>query len=199
MKSLDLSFKQVDQVINFLKAGKIGVIPTDTIYGIVGLALNPKIVAEIYKLRKRSLDKPMIILISSMSDLSKFEIIVTKEQELFLEKIWPNPVSIILSVFSEKFNYLHRGKYKLAFRMPKNESLLQILRSTGPLVAPSANFEGEKNAENIENAKSYFGDNISFYLDDKEINSKSSTLIELDNNGHFKLIREGAFILPRLS
>lgn len=196
MKAIDLNSKQIDQLIHFLIVGKIGVMPTDTIYGIVGLALNPKTVEEIYKIKKRSLDKPMIILISSVSDLTKFGIILTKNQEIFINKIWPNSVSVILPVFSQRFNYLHRGKNKLAFRMPENEKLLQILKSTGPLVAPSANFEGEKNAENIEAAKCYFGDNISFYLNEGEIKSKPSTIIELSKGGQVKLVREGAFILP---
>lgn len=45
--------------ISLLKRGKIGVIPTDTIYGIVGSALNPKTVEKIYQLRKRALHKPI--------------------------------------------------------------------------------------------------------------------------------------------
>lgn len=194
MKSLDLSFKQIDQLIDFLKKGKIGIMPTDTIYGIVGIALNRKTVEKIYKLRKRSFDKPMIILISDISDLTKFDILLSNNQEIFLKKIWPNSVSVVLPAFAKKFKYLHRGKNSLAFRMPKNDKLLQILKSTGPLVAPSANFEGEKNAENIEEAKSYFGDDVSFYLGEGEVKSKPSSIIELIKDGKFKLIREGIFI-----
>src|SRR5205814_332255 len=103
------------------------------------------------------------------------------------KKVWPNTVSVVLPCVDEKFKYLHRGKKSLAFRMPKNKSLLEILKQTGPLVAPSANFEGEKFAENIEEAKKYFGENVfyseaasSVYKDNGEIKSKSSTLIKLD-------------------
>ena len=51
-----------NDLIETLKDGGIAVIPTDTIYGIVGSALNPQTVEKIYELRKRAKDKPFIIL-----------------------------------------------------------------------------------------------------------------------------------------
>lgn len=164
--------------------------PTDTIYGICGSALNPKTVEKIYALRKRTPDKPMIILISSIKDLEKFNIQLTLKQKNILEKIWPNPISVILPCENQRFKYLHRGKNSLAFRMPKDSFLQQILQKTGSLVAPSANFEGETPAETIEQAKKYFAENVDFYLDGGIIRSKPSTLIELTNGG-FTILREG--------
>ncbi len=167
-------------IVNLLKKGEIGVIPTDTIYGIVGSALNPQTVEKIYKLRKRSKNKPFIILISSLDDLKKFDIKLTKKQEVFLKKLWPNPVSVVLP----------RGKNSLAFRIPKNEKLLELLREVGPLVAPSANFEGEKPAQTLDEAKKYFGDKVDFYIDGGEIISKPSALIEFSDTG-VKVLRPG--------
>ena len=195
MKSLDLTFKETDKVIELLKAGKIGVMPTDTIYGIVGSALNPKTVEEIYSLRKRETDKPMIVLIFSLDDLKKFDIALTKIQENFLNKIWPNPVSIVLSCTSKKFSYLHRGKKSLAFRIPKNEILLEILKTVGPLVAPSANPEGVSVAETVDEAKKYFGNKVAFYIDGERLKSEPSTVIQLNDNGSYKILRQGSFKL----
>ncbi len=181
------------QIIDLLKKGKIGVMPTDTIYGIVGSALNPKTVEEIYTLRKRDSSKPMIILISSLEDLKKFDIKLTKEQRNFLQKIWPNPVSVILPCPYEKFVYLHRGKKSLAFRLPKNGILLQILKEVGPMVAPSANMEKEKPAEEVEQAKKYFGEKMAFYLDGAKIQSKPSTIIQLYEDGKKIILRKGTY------
>jgi len=180
-------------VVDLLKKGKIGVIPTDTVYGIVGLALNPKTIEEIYRIRKRDITKPLIILISSLDDLKKFDIKLTKEQKSYLQKIWPNPVSVILPCPQEKFIYLHRGKKSLAFRLPDNKNLLEILKETGPLVAPSANIEKEKPAETIEQAKKYFGDKISFYIDIGKLKSKPSTIVRLYEDGTRIILREGSF------
>lgn len=180
-----------NKLIDTIKSGGIAVIPTDTIYGIVGSALNPKTVEEIYKLRKRSSSKPFIILISAIRDLEKFGIKLTVKQKEFLKKIWPNPVSVVLVCKEEKFKYLHRGANSLAFRIPKDNELLKLLKDVGPLVAPSANFEGEKPSETLENAKEYFSGSVSFYVDGGQIKSQPSTLISLDNDGEFKVLRQG--------
>lgn len=205
MKSVDLSFKEADRIAELLKAGKIGVMPTDTIYGIVGSALNPDTVEEIYTLRKREKDKPFIILISSIEDLKKFDVFLTKEQRDFLEKNWPNPLSVVLSVRSGRFQFLHRGKNSLAFRMPNNGRLLALLKQTGPLVAPSANLAGAKPVEETEEAKKYFGDKVSFYCLGGKMNkflaspikSKPSTIIQLYEDGTRIILRQGNFQMEK--
>ncbi|OGE32249.1 threonylcarbamoyl-AMP synthase [Candidatus Daviesbacteria bacterium RIFCSPHIGHO2_02_FULL_36_13] len=173
--------------------GKIGVIPTDTIYGIVTSAFDEKLVEKIYKLRKRADDKPFIVLIGSTEDLKKFGVQLTDKQKEFLQNHWPNPLSVVLPVLDEKFAYLHRGKKSLAFRMPKDEELLELLKETGPLVSPSANIEGQKPSETIDEAKEYFGNFVDFYIDRGRIISTPSTLIELSDDGSVKILREGSY------
>jgi len=172
-----------------LKEGAIGVIPTDTIYGICASAFNKKSVEKVYKLRKRNSNKPCIILIFSFDDFKKFEIKLKPWQRKILEKIWPGKVSVILSCFSQKFYYLHRGTNSLAFRFPKNKLILNILKISGPLIAPSANWEGHQPAINIKEAKRYF-DNKVFYLDRGDLISKPSTLIDLRER-KIRILREG--------
>ena len=176
-----------------LKNGEIAVIPTDTIYGIVGSALNPQVVERIYKLRQRSKDKPMIILISSLNDLNQFNIKLTKKQKEFLKKHWPNPLSVVLQCSDNQWKYLHRGTESLAFRMPKDEKLLELLKQIGPLVAPSANFEGNPSAETVEEAKKYFGNNVDFYIDGGRFISRPSTIVELNEDGIFNILRQGRY------
>lgn len=177
-----------------LKRGGVGVIPTDTIYGIVAPALNENAVERVYALRKRSPDKPCIILISSIDDLKLFNINLDEKTKDFLEKIWPNKVSVILACPNAKFYYLHRGTKTLAFRLPHFALLTSLLHKTGPLIAPSANFEGEPPAQTIEEAKKYFGDKVDFYLDAGKLNSLPSTLIEIENN-EIKVLREGTVVM----
>ncbi len=172
--------------------GKIAVIPTDTIYGIVSVAFNKDTVEKIYKLRKRNPTKPFIILISSLKDLKHFGIVLTQKQKDLLQKIWPNPVSVILPVKNQKWSYLHRGTKTLAFRVPDKKDLLELLKQTGPLIAPSANFEGEKPSTTIKEAKNYFGDSVSIYIDGGELDSYPSTLIKIEN-GQIEILRQGAF------
>lgn len=181
------SYKKVGLL---LKEGAIGVIPTDTIYGICGTALKKKTVEKIYKLRKRNPKKPMIILISSLKDLNLFKINLKRKTKVILQKLWPAKISVILPCKSKKFFYLHRGTNSLAFRLPKDKELLKILKISGPLVAPSANFEGEKPAENIAQARKYFQDKV-FYYNKGKLKSPPSTLIDLQNN-KIEVLRKGS-------
>lgn len=105
-----------------LKEGAIGVIPTDTIYGIIGSALNKNTVKAIYKLKKRDPKKPMIILISDIKEIEIFGIKLNNKQKNLLEKFWPGKVSIIFDYFFNKFFYLHRGTNVLAFRLPEKRN-----------------------------------------------------------------------------
>ncbi len=178
------------QVIQNLISGGIGVLPTDTIYGIVGSALNPDVVAKIYRLRKRNLKKPLIVLISGFADLLKLGIKLKSEQEKILKQIWPGPISVILPCPKKSWEYLHRGTRSLAVRMPKNKTLRAILAQTGPLVAPSANFEGQPPATTVAEAKEYFKNNINFYEDGGKKKIIPSTLIKL-NRDKVEIIRKG--------
>lgn len=187
-----------EEIIKILTSGGIGVIPTDTQYGLVASALNQKAVKKVYQIRKRSKNKPFIILISSLEDLNHFNIEVDQKVQSFLQNLWPNPVSVILSCPSKKFFYLHRGTNSLAFRIPKSPQLLKLLKITGPLIAPSANFEGKPYAKTIEEAKKYFGENVDFYIDQGKIESSPSTLIKIEE-GKIEILREGSFSIQNLS
>ncbi|MCX6736329.1 MAG: L-threonylcarbamoyladenylate synthase [Candidatus Parcubacteria bacterium] len=178
-------------VIKILKEGGIGVLPTDTIYGLVGKALSEETVKRMYEVRKRNPEKPFIVLIGSIADLGLFGISENNEEIKLAKNSWPGKVSIILSCNNPKFEYLHRGTKTLAFRLPDYPELLEILKETGPLVAPSANHEGGLPATTIKEAKKYFENEIDFYEDGGTMESEPSTLLKI-TGGEIIIIREGA-------
>ena len=160
-----------------LADGQVGVVPTDTLYGIVGSALKPGVVERIYSLRRRELDKPMIVLIGSWADLDRMHIVLAGATLGFLKRIWPGPVSVIVSANDPGLSYLHRGTGGIAFRMPDKPELRTLLEAVGPLVAPSANFAGEEPAKTVAQAHNYFGESI-FYVDGGELNVSPSALVD---------------------
>lgn len=167
---------------------KIGVILTDTIYGIVGLALDKEVVERIYRVKERNFKKPMIILISSIDDLSNiFGIDLSEKCLNILKEFWPGNVSIILPC--KKFEHLHRGLNSLAFRLPNKKELISLIKEVGPIVATSANKEGIKPAENIEEAKEYFGNKVDFYIDGGESYQNPSILVKLKNENELEILR----------
>ena len=167
-----------NKIIEILRNGGIGVLPTDTIYGVLGSALKKETVERIYRVRKRERKKPFIILISCAKDLKIFGIKLKPFQKKLIKKFWPGPYSLIFDCKSKKFEYLHRGKKSLAFRVPKPSWLRRFLRQTGPLVAPSANLAGMPFAKTIKKAKQYFGKKVDFYFDVGKKDKKPSVVID---------------------
>lgn len=162
-----------------LKKGQIGVIPTDTIYGLIGNALNPKVVERIYRVKKRPKRKPFIVLINSQKELEKFGIKINQRLKQFLKKNWPGTISVILPCKNKEFSYLAKKSRGLAFRMPKTPWLRKLLKKTGPLVAPSANISDKPPAKTIKEAMKYFDRKVDFYLDKGRIEGEPSMLIKI--------------------
>ncbi len=173
-----------------LKEGAIGVIPTDTIYGICTSSFKKDSVEKIYKLRKRNPKKPFIILISDIKDLKKFKIKLSSKQKRIIKKLQGLKVSFILASSQNKLSYIDRGSKTLAFRIPMGGVIKKILEISGPIVAPSANFENQSPAKNIREAKRYFKNKV-FYLDRGELISAPSTLIDLSKK-EIKILRKGS-------
>ncbi len=183
-----------NKINKLIKNGGIGVVPTDTLYGLVGSAFSEAAVERIYRVKKRNLKKPLINIIGAIADLKLFGVKLSREESAILKKIWPGKVSVILPCQLKKFAYLHRGTKSLAFRLPKKQSLLDLINKTGPLVVPSANPEKFPPAENIKEAKKYFGDKVDFYINGGKMKSQPSTLVEI-KNGKIIIKRQGAVTL----
>jgi len=196
---------ELQAITDQLKTGAIGVLPTDTIYGLVARALDSKAVERVYEVRRRRPDKPCIILIADIKDLEQFGMATPEDTLRVVGRLWPGAVSIVLpcdnSPAGGEFSYLHRGTKTLAFRLPDNDVLRSMLRNTGPLIAPSANPEGMKPAATIQQAREYFGDSVDFYLPvstdvDAPLVSEPSTLVEI-KNGRLVVLRQGGFKIPK--
>jgi L-threonylcarbamoyladenylate synthase len=178
------------EAVSVLKKNGVAVIPTDTIYGIVGSALSQKTVERIYKLKGRDDHKPCIILITSYKDLDLFGV------STFRAGFWPGKVSVELPYLNKKsqtkFRYLNRGTHANSFRMvgPKHKNLFNLIKKAGPLIAPSANPQGLLPASNIREAKKYFADKVDVYVSAGTKRSKPSTLVSY-KDGTLQVLRQG--------
>lgn len=182
------------KIKNYILKGKIGVLPTDTIYGIHASAFAKPAVEKIYKVKNRDLEKPFIVLVSSLSDLDKLSVAFSAKEKKLLQNIWPNKISVLLDQPDKKFNYLNRGTQKIAVRMPNYPALLELIKKTGPLVSTSANLQNKPPAKNIKEAKQYFGKKIDFYVNKGVSKASGSTLVEITDN-KLKIIRQGDYKL----
>jgi L-threonylcarbamoyladenylate synthase len=162
-----------------LQEGGVGIVPTDTLYGICASALNKLAVERIYRIKGRDESKPFIVLVSSIDDLKRFGIKLSENQKAYLASVWPGPVSVILPCALKKLAYLHRGTETLAFRLPKSPKLRKFLSESGPLAAPSANPQGLGPARTIAEARKYFGDQVDFYISGGRKEGKPSKIVSL--------------------
>lgn len=149
------------EIARFLQAGGVGVVRTDTLYGLVGRADDEAAVRRIYAIKGRDDDKSPIVLIDSVDQL--YDSLLT-EHHSYANEAWPGPVSIIMPSTLAP-SWIRRGNDSVAYRLPAVESLRTLIRQTGPLIAPSANPQGMQPARNLTEARYYFGDTIDFYVE----------------------------------
>lgn len=168
-----------------LAAGAVGVLPTDTLYGLVASAGNEAAVERIYRLKNRSPEKQLILLISSPEQMfdppPEFAAAV-------LSQVWPGKVSVILPSQAAPA-WLLRGGDSLAYRLPADAKLRALIKRTGPLVAPSANPESLPPALTAGQAEAYFGDQVDFYVDGGPAGEEPSRLIRLRADGRQERLR----------
>ncbi len=167
--------------------GKVGVLRTDTLYGLVAGVNFPSAVERVYRLKKRQADKPCIILISKYSDIEELARPLAETERSWMDNNWPGKISLVLEAQEMARQHLHRGTRSLAFRLPAKDSLRELLDRTGPLIAPSANPESMKPAMTAEEAEDYFGTGVDFYVDEGRAESKPSTVIKLQEQGEYYL------------
>jgi len=177
-----------DAVIQAIQNGEVGILPTDTVYGIVASAKLPKAVDTLMGVKSRD-GKPGTVLAATSDQL--IELGIKARYVHAVEQYWPNPLSVIIPC-GDTLSYLHLGKFSLACRIPDNPQLKALLEKTGPLMTSSANHPGEETAQNLTEAKAYFGDSGSFYVDGGEKDHKApSTIIRVVDDA-IEIIREGA-------
>ncbi|MFT6361274.1 MAG: L-threonylcarbamoyladenylate synthase [Candidatus Paceibacteria bacterium] len=175
-----------------IKNAGVAVIRTDTLYGIVCNAHDPHAVDRIYTIKSRNLLKPVLVLVANYDQIETFDVTVTPDIKKYLENYWPGKVSVILPVNDERVNthHIHKGTGGIAFRIPDDAELRRLILEVGPLVAPSANPEGQSPAETIDQARDYFGDDVDYYMDGGQVyDTAPSKIIKLSHNLQTEVLR----------
>jgi L-threonylcarbamoyladenylate synthase len=169
--------------------GGVGVLPTDTLYGLVCRASDRLAVERMYGLKNR--DKKPGTLIAA--DIDQLVTLGLKKRYLTsASQFWPGPVSVIVPTDNHNLDYLDQGIGTLAVRVVSDKKVAELLRLTGPLITSSANRPGEEPAHVIPDAQDYFGNSIDFYVDGGNFsNRKPSTLIRVLDD-EIDILRHGA-------
>ncbi|MDD3302478.1 MAG: Sua5/YciO/YrdC/YwlC family protein [Candidatus Gracilibacteria bacterium] len=152
----------------------IYLVPTDTCYGIACAIDDIKNYEKIYKIKKRSFEKPLAIMILDFAWLKNNTTLNEKQIEFLKDYDKPftvltnsSPVSLWLNYEDENgVGFHNRGVYKkIAFRVANNETQKKLIKSVGPIFLTSANTSGDKEIYKIDELEEVF----SYYLDKKII------------------------------
>jgi L-threonylcarbamoyladenylate synthase len=182
------SLKQDPALIEQIKSGAIGVLPTDTVYGVVALAADESAVGRLYQLKHRE-KKPGTLIAASIDQL--VELGLKARYLKAVEQYWPNPLTIIIPT-GPALQYLQLGVYSLAVRIPSDEAVHALLEKTGPLLTSSANHPGELPANTIAEAQTYFDDKVDFYVDGGDLSGReASTIIRMVDDA-VEVLRAGS-------
>jgi len=179
----------LDEAISLLLSGAVGVLPTDTVYGLVARAHDQQAVTRLYALKNREC-KPGTIIAASAEQLIELGFDAHMLQKA--SQFWPASLSIVVPT-SHKIAYLDQEVGSQPMRVPADKNIRAMLERTGPLVTSSANHPGKPTAETIEDAYNYFKERVDFYVDGGNLGFRPpSTIIRFSDTGTFEILREGA-------
>jgi L-threonylcarbamoyladenylate synthase len=184
---------------NATEAGKIiargGVIAfrTDTFYGLGADPLNPLAVQRIRELKGREDAKPILILLSDLSEIDRF---ITHQSEMFqavADRFWPGPLTLIGVARENLADELTTGTGTIGVRLPNDETVRALVRACGgALTATSANASGQPPARSAQDVRNYFPSGLDLIVDGGKVNAtQASTVLDL-SGAEANLIREGA-------
>ncbi|HSI24661.1 MAG TPA: L-threonylcarbamoyladenylate synthase [Methylotenera sp.] len=130
----------LDEAITKLQNGEVVAIPTETVYGLAADASNDAALRQIYTIKQRPTDNPLIVHIADASQVydwaSEFSPLAQKLASAF----WPGPFTLVLPAKPHVSNILRGNNPTVALRVPNHALTLQLLKQSGlALAAPSAN------------------------------------------------------------
>ncbi len=177
------------EIADLLLAGKVGIIPTDTVYGIVAQASNKIAATKVLEVKGRKY-KPGTLIAADIDQI--VELGIPRRFLTAVDQFWPGPVSVVVPMVDDELTYLHGGAMSLPVRIPNTSELLNLLIKTGPLITTSANRPNKKPANTIQEAVDIFGSEIDFYVNGGDlIGRPPSTIIRVVDD-EIEVLREGS-------
>ena len=189
-----LDQKKIDKICQTLDKGQIIAYPTDTIYGLGVNAMDTEAATKLFQAKRRSKENPVSILFPSIEELKQYFPNLNSFQQKCVERLLPGAVTLILPLSPRtQFPAYFQKEGYTGVRIIEHPSLNKILdKYKVPISTTSVNPHNQPPAQNIDEIKSYFEEELSLILKDKRPKqSKPSTIIKLADTS-YKLLREGS-------
>jgi L-threonylcarbamoyladenylate synthase len=174
----------LDYALRLILAGKVVAFPTDTFYGLGADPFNLAAVSEIFRIKRRSYDRPLPLLVSSLDQAAD---LATDPPALFFElanKFWPGPLTIVVPASSKIPLKVTGNTGRVALRLPKAPLAVALIEAAGrPLTGTSANLTEHLACANAQDVNAQIGDTVPLILDGGPTGGElASTIVELDGD-----------------
>ncbi|MCX8081143.1 MAG: L-threonylcarbamoyladenylate synthase [Bacteroidia bacterium] len=177
----------------WLEKGDVVAIPTETVYGLAGNALDEKTVAKIFEIKNRPSFDPLIVHIKGLNELEKYVDEITESQISLAQKFWPGPLTLLFKKKNIIPDLVTSGIEWVGIRCPLHPLTLKLLNCLDfPLAAPSANPFGYVSPTRPEHVEQQLGNKIPCILDGgpSEVGIES-TVVRVEDK-KVTILREGA-------
>ena len=127
-----------------IRDGGLVAIPTETVYGLGANGLDEKAVAQIFEVKGRPQDNPLILHVADKEQIGLLCKDIPEEAYQMADAFWPGPLTMVLPARDVVPKRTTGGLFTVAVRCPDSEITRDIIRLAGvPLAAPSANISGK--------------------------------------------------------
>jgi L-threonylcarbamoyladenylate synthase len=199
-KVLEANRANLDYCAQLLRDGDVVGMPTETVYGLAGNALNEASVRKIFEVKGRPLIDPLIV---HFSDLEAAEAHIESNISVrrLAEAFWPGPLTMVVPKKQSIPDIVTAGLPSVAIRVPHHPVFRQILeRIDFPLAAPSANPFGYVSPTLASHVEQTLGSRIKAVLDGGPSDfGLESTIIDLRNPVKPVILRHGPITEAQIS
>jgi L-threonylcarbamoyladenylate synthase len=194
----NLSDRDFDQILSFLRAGGVIGFPTDTAYGLGADPFQESAIRRIFEIKGRPEAKPILVLVDSMDMLKQIVDCsnVSGITDLLASRFWPGPLTMILPVLGPQSGNVSRlvtaGTGTIGVRWPRAPFATRLIRAFGkPITATSANKSGQASTANADEVRAQLGMDLEMLIDGGVLaNPQGSTMLDLTQKRP-TIVREG--------
>ncbi|MBG0780845.1 MAG: threonylcarbamoyl-AMP synthase [Bacteroidales bacterium] len=184
--------QEIEAAVEILKAGKVMLYPTDTIWGLGCDATNQKAVERLFKIKQRTEKKSLIILVDSEKRIKQY-VKNVPEMAYDLIRNAPNPISIVYPGAKNLAKNVIGSDKTVCIRITSNEFCIEVVKRFGKAItSTSANISGHPAplifGQISDEVKSAVDHIVGLYQDEVKL-PKASTIIKLEKDGTFEILR----------
>ena len=186
--------RDIQLALNALMQGELVAIPTETVYGLGADATNEKAIRQVFAVKGRPLNHPLILHICPDWDLSLWVKDIPDYAQEMMAAFWPGPLTLVLKAKPSALPAeVNGGQDSIAIRAPRHPMTQALLKAFGrPLVAPSANPFGQISPTTAEHVANSFTDKDFLILDGGRCEQGlESTIVQATDPKGYRILRPG--------